>query len=307
MTVKTKKIKVEKFLDEMNKIIPWTELIEIIKPFYSQKGNGRPPMDLLLMIKIHCLQQWYNLGDEAIEEAIYDRSSFQKFLNIDLMLKPIPDETTVLNFRHLLEQHNLAEKIFSHMNKFLEIKGLMMKKGTIVDATIISSPSSTKNKDGKRDEEMSSTRKNGQFYFGMKSHIGVDSQSGLSHSCEITTAKISDIKTYPYLLHGDESVIFGDKGYFSDIEKRSARDAEICWFVTDKKKSGKDLSGKQKRRNKLFSGIRCKVEFVFNVIKRLWGHKKTRYRGLEKNRCQWHFLLMLSNFYLSRKQLGQTG
>ncbi len=305
-TVKTKKIKAEKFLEEMDKIIPWDQLVEIITSVYAKKGNGRSPMDLLLMIRIYCLQQWYNLGDAAMEESIYDRASFQRFLGIDLMLDAIPDETTILNFRHLLEEYKLTEKIFAQMNKHLESKGLIMKKGTIVDASIIVSPSSTKNKDGKRDAEMSSTRKNGQYYFGMKTHIGVDSQSGLTHSCEVTTAKITDIETYPLLLHGEEFAIFGDKGYCSDKEKQYARDAEISWCVSDKKKPGKSLSGKQKKRNKLYSGIRCKVEFVFNVIKHLWGHKKTRYRGLNKNKCQWHFLLMLSNFYLSRKHLLQS-
>ena len=187
---KKNQLRAEQFLSEMKRIVPWKRISKLIKPFYYNNKTGRPPYDLILMIKVHSLQQWYNLGDLAIEEAIYDRRSFAQFLGIDLMNHPIPDETTILNFRHLLEKHELAPKIFRLINRHLEEKGLMMKEGTIVDASIINSPSSTKNKDQKRDPEMSSTRKNGQWYFGAKVHIGTDMKSGLVHQVAFTTARL---------------------------------------------------------------------------------------------------------------------
>jgi len=229
LPLKSIKIRTQKFLDEMDQIIPWHKLINIIEPHYPKAGNGRRPMNLFMMTKIYCLQQWYNLSDPAMEEAIYDRISFQRFLQLDLMIDRVPDETTILNFRHLLEKHNLTVQIFVTISNYLQGKGLLMKKVTIVDATIVASPSSTKNKEKKRDSEMSSTKKHGQFYFGMKIHTGVDVDSGLIHSVEITTAKVYDIKIMHSLLHGEEMSVFGDKGYASDKDKHYARDAEVYW------------------------------------------------------------------------------
>jgi transposase, IS5 family len=302
-TPKKKTIRSEQFLQEMDQIIPWSSLVSLIEPHYPKAGNGRKPMNLLLMLRLYCLQQWYNLSDPAMEEAVYDRISFQRFLRIDLMLDRIPDETTILHFRHLLEERGLTNQIFELVNAYLQEKGLIMKKGTIVDATIIRSPSSTKNQEQKRDPEMSSTRKNGQYYFGMKVHAGVDAKSGLAHSLVVTTAKKADIKVYPELLHGQEEAIFGDKAYCSDVEKHYAREAEVFWGVLDRRKPNKDLSVRQKKKNRILSGVRCKVEFIFHVIKSLWGHAKTRYRGLDKNRCHWEMLATLANLYRSRKKL----
>lgn len=213
-------LRAEIFLSEMKQLIPWGQLEAIVLPHYFCNGVGRKPYPLGTMLKIYCLQQWYNLGDLAMEEAIYDRRSFQNFLAIDLMNEWIPDETTILNFRHLLEKNSLGAQIFAFVSKYLQKKGLMMREGTIVDATIIPSPSSTKNKEKKRDPEMSSTRKNGSWLFGMKAHIGVDKESGLVHSCEVSTAKVSDRDKFPCLLHGGENAVYGDKGYVSKVDSR---------------------------------------------------------------------------------------
>ncbi len=304
LSFKNKVIRTETFLNEMNRVVPWAELKQLIEPLYPKyDGKGRKPMDLMLMIRIYCLQQWYNLSDPAMEEAIYDRFSFQKFLDVDRMGSIIPDETTILQFRHLLEAHQLTEKIFETINAQLVKKGLLIKKGTIVDATIVTSASSTKNEKKERDPEMSSTRKNGQYYFGMKVHTGVDAKNGTVHSVEVTTANTPDISMVPLLLHGEEESIHGDKAYCSDRDKFFARDAGVFWGILDKRKPHQKLSQRQKTRNRKLSSIRAKVEFSYNIIKNHWGHKRTRYRGLHKNRCQWFMLLGLSNLYLVRKKL----
>jgi len=302
---KKSQLRSEKFLKEMETVVPWKKISDLIKPHYYDNKTGRPAYNLQLMIRIYCLQQWYNLGDLSMEEAIYDRLSFQTFLQIDLMNKMIPDETTILKFRHLLEKKNLPEKIFQLLNSYLESRGLMMKEGTIVDATIINSPSSTKNQDKKRDPEMSSTKKNNTYYFGMKAHIGVDRESGLVHSCEVTTAKVADKRMLVNLLHGHEKAVFGDKGYVSQEDKHYARDAGIFWGILDRRGPKKDLSSKQKKRNKRLSKVRSKVEHPFRVIKHLWGHRKTRYRGLAKNLHQFYMLFGLSNVYMSRNRILQ--
>lgn len=302
---KKSQLRAEKFLEEMSAVVPWKRISDLIKPHYYDNTTGRPAYKLSLMVKIYCLQQWYNLGDLAMEEAIYDRRSFSDFLAIDLMNDRIPDETTILNFRHLLEEKHLPEKIFRLLTSYLESRGLIMKEGTIVDATIINSPSSTKNKEKKRDPEMSSTKKNNNYHFGMKAHIGVDSTSGLVHSCEITTAKVADKQMFADLLHGKEKAVFGDKGYVSKEDKHYARDAEIYWGVLDRRGPHKELSTKQKKRNQKLSKIRSKVEHPFRVIKQLWGHRKTRYRGLAKNRHQFYMLFGLCNIYMSRNRILQ--
>ena len=298
-------IRQEQFLEEMRKIVPWMKIAKMIRPFYYSNKTGRPAYDLVLMIKIHCLQQWYNIGDLAMEEAIYDRRSFAKFLDIDLMNDRIPDETTILNFRHLIEEKQLAERFFELINKQLEKQGLMMKKGTIVDATIIESPSSTKNQDGKRDEEMSSTKKNGKWYFGMKTHIGTDMESGLIHSCAVTTAKVPDVEMMKDLLHWEEDAVLGDKGYVSQENKRWARQNGMFWGVLDRRGPEKQLSVSQEQRNRRLSKVRAKVEHPFRIMKDLWGHRKTRYKGLKKNESQMQILCGLTNLYLARKAILQ--
>ncbi len=298
-----KALKCERFLNEMRQVIPWEKITNLIQPYYSNNVFGRKPKSLLLMLRIYCLQQWYQLSDPGMEESIYDRISFQKFLELDLLQDSVPDETTILNFRHLLEENDLTHKIFALISNYLADKGLLLREGTIVDATIISSPTSTKNKEGKRDEEMSSTKKNNQWFFGMKTHVGVDVKRGIAHSYEFTTAKVHDRDCFPLLLHGEERSVFGDKAYSSDIDKNKARDADVFWGVLDKGKRNHPLSIKQKKRNRTFSSVRSKVEHIFQIIKHLWNYRKTRYKGIKKNASQLVMLLTLANLFKVRKKL----
>lgn len=300
-----KKLRCERFLNEMDQVIPWYKLINKVEKYYQEKKTGRNRTETKLLLKIYFLQQWYNLSDPGAEEAIYDRNSFQRFLNIDLLSNNVPDETTILNFRHFLEENNLQEKFFKIMNKVLEKNNLIVKEGTILDATIITAPSSAKNKDKKRDEEMSSTKKGNDWYFGMKAHIGVDCQSGAVHSIEGTTAKIHDKEMQNDLLHGQEKAIFGDKGYYKEEDKREMRRKEIFCGILDKGKRNHPLSNKQKRRNRKLSSIRAKVEHPFQIIKCQWGYRKVRYKGIFKNTMQLNVLFGLANLYMNRKRLMQ--
>jgi len=297
-----KKLRSERFLDEMQNVIPWDSILKLIKPHYQIKATGRTKTDLLLLLKIYFLQQWFSLSDPAVEEAIYDRISFQKFLNIDLM-DGAPDETTILNFRHLLEEHQIPKKIFKLVNEFLERAGLILKEGTIVDATIIAAPSSTKNKSKKRDPEMSSTKKNNNYYFGMKAHIGVDLKHGLVHSLEATTAKEADIQQKDKLLHGREKAVFGDKAYGRQSDKVLARKAGVFYGITNKATRNRKLSKKQRTRNRKTSSVRAKVEHPFHTLKCKWGHRKVRYRGIFKNKMQLFSIFALSNLFQVRKIL----
>lgn len=300
----TKNLRREKFLHEMSAIIPWEEFVKAIAPHYEEKETGRKRKELLLMLKIHFLQQWFNLSDPEAEQEIYDRNSFQKFLGIDLLSDIVPDESTILRFRHLLEEHKLQEQFLTIVNTVLERKGYLMRKGTIVDATLIAAPSSTKNKEGKRDPEMHQTKKGNQWYFGMKGHIGVDADSGIVHSVAGTAANVHDRMMMHALLHGEEKAIFGDQGYASDKDKDTCRkNGEIHWFVNDRGRRNHPLSHGQREKNRKKSSIRSKVEHPFHVIKTLWKHTKVRYRGIEKNTLQLHTLFALANLYMKRKQL----
>ena len=298
-----KKLKAEKFLDEMEKVVPWDILIAVVKPYYTESKIGRTKTNLLMLLKIYFLQQWYNLSDPAVEEAIYDRNSFQKFLNIDLLSARIPDETTILNFRHLLEEHELSEKFFSAVNGSLTDRGLLMKRGTLVDATIIVASSSTKNESKKRDPEMSSTKKGSNYSFGMKAHTGTDMESGLVHTLKATTASEHDIEEFENLLHGEEEIVGGDKGYASDEKKKNFRGKGIQCIVLNKARRNHKLSSRQKKNNKKYSSLRAIVEHPFNVVKNLWGHRRVRYRGLKKNLVQFFSLFTLANLYKVRYQL----
>lgn len=305
LTQKKKTTNSDKFLTDMDKAIPWKELLQVIEPHYYIGKFGRKPMKLELMLRIYFLQQWFNLGDPTVEDAVYDRISFQKFLRVDLMNDAIPDETTILNFRHLLEKHELTKKILLTVNTILLRKGVLLKEGTIVDATLISAPSSRKNNEKKLDPEMSSTRKNGSWHFGMKMHIGVDAKSGLIHSVEGTSAKVTDKEKLFDLLNGEESAVFGDKGYVSQKDKRMAREAGIYWGILDRKcQRNKKLTKRQLKRNKRLSPLRSKVEHPFQVIKHLWKHTKTRYKGLKKNTIQLFTLAALYNLYRTRKKMA---
>lgn len=301
-----KKLRCERFLEEMEKIIPWERFCDEIQPFYEEKETGRKRMELVMMLKIYFLQQWYALSDPAAEEALYDRNSFQKFLEIDLLSHRIPDETTILNFRHLLEEHKLQERFFEVVNELLTSKGLLMKEGTIVDATIIAAPSSTKNKEQKRDPEMSQTKKGNQWYFGMKAHIGSDAKSGIVHHLETTAAKTNDRVPMKQLLHGEERAIFGDKGYCKQEDKRQARAKGILWAVSDRGVRNHPLSSSQRKRNRKFSSVRSKVEHPFGVIKCQWKFVKVRYKGLFKNTMQLFALFSLANLFRVRKTLLAT-
>ncbi len=255
------------------------------------------------MLRIYFLQQWYGLSDPAAEESLYDIESMRRFAGLELGEDAIPDETTLLNFRHLLEKHKLTSKIFEDVKGYLEEQGILLAGGSIVDATIIHAPSSTKNKDKKRDPEMSSTKKGNTWHFGMKAHISVDAKSGLIHTVGVTTAKTHDAKVTDKLIREDDKAIFGDKGYVSDKLKKAAREAGVYWGVLDKAKPKKKLSVTQKKRNKKHSSVRAKVEHPFRIIKCQFGYRKTRYKGLKKNAAQVFSLMALANLYQARHQI----
>jgi IS5 family transposase len=303
---KKKETRREKFLREMNRAIPWDRLVSLIEPYYPKSGNGRRPMPLEQMLRIYFMQQWYSLSDPAMEDSLYDMESMRRFAKIEMGEDPVPDETTILNFRRLLEQHQLTAQLLEDINAFLEDKGLLLKGGSIVDASIIPAPSSTKNRGKKRNPEMSSTRKGNKWYFGMKVHVGVDAKSGLVHTVEVTTAKDHDVTVLPNLVREDDQAVFGDKGYFSDDLKREAREYGVYWGVLDKRKRGKGLSSSQKKRNRKHASIRAKVEHCFRIMKCQFGYVKTCYRELEKNAVQIYSLVALGNLYQVRHQLAKT-
>ncbi len=249
---------------------------------------------------------WYTLSDPAAEEAITDRNSFQKFLGIDLLVDAVPDETMILHFRHFLEQHDLHEKLFATVNALLVEKGLLMREGTIVDATIIAAPSSTKNARREHDPEMHQTQKGNQWYFGMKAHIGVDAKSGLVHTVRGSSANVHDCTVFPDLLHGEEDAAFGDSVYGSDDDKRAARAGSLFWGIADRRRRNRSLSSSQEKRNTKLSSVRAKVEYSFQVLKCVWHHTKVRYRGLRKNTLHLTLLFTLVNLFRVRKQLLAT-
>jgi transposase, IS5 family len=299
----TKRTRADNFLDEMNRVVPWSALAEVVAPHHQSARTGRPLTELVLLLRLHCLQLWYNLSDPGLEDAVHDRRSFQRFLGLDPLQHKVPDETTVLHFRRLLEQHGLAEAIFARINAGLAAQGLLVKTGTVVDATILSAPSSTKNADKKRDPEMSSTRKNGDWHFGMKAHIGVDTTSGLVHTVRTTTASVHDSQVFTALTHGEETVIAGDSAYANQMLKTSCRQAGLLYLIHDKGTRARPLSAHQQHRNRHKSSVRSKVEFPFRIVKRLWGHACVRFRGLAKNTARLQLLFALSNLYHVRKTL----
>lgn len=298
-----KRTKREKFLNEMDRVVPWERLEKLIEPYYPTVGNGRPPRGLKVMLRIYCLQQWYGLSDPGVEEALYDIESMRRFVGLELGEDAIPDETTVLNFRHLLEEHNLTSAVFEAVKAYLGEQGLLLSGGSIVDATIIHAPSSTKNQRKERDPEMSSTKKGNTWHFGMKAHISVDANSGFVHTVGVTPANDHDNSVISELIREDDRAIFGDKGYASDQTKRAARQAGVYWAVLDKAKRNRKLSGSQCKRNKKHASIRAKVEHVFRVVKCQFGYRKTRYKGLAKNAAQVFSLMALANLYQARGQL----
>jgi len=305
-----KRTKRERFLSEMEVVVPWKALIDLIEPHYpktSSKG-GRPAYPLATMLRIHLMQQWYSLSDPAMEDALIEVPTMRRFAGIDLVSERIPDETTILSFRHLLEKHNLGEQIFKTVKAHLKANGMAMKQGTIIDATLIAAPSSTKNKAGERDPEMHQTKKGNQWYFGMKVHIGVDKDSGLIHSVETTAANVHDLTPAAELLHGEEEVVYADAGY-QGIEKRPEMEGKSTSFRVamrpGKRRALPDTA--EGRLDDLVetakAHIRAKGEHPFRVIKQQFGFQKTRLRGMVKNRCKVNVLAALTNLFLARHEL----
>src|ERR1017187_1319568 len=299
----SKKTRRTEFLEEMEQVVPWRKLCALIEPHYPKAGNGRPPVGVERMLRMYFLQQWFNLSDPAVEEALYDSVVMRDFVGIDLGREPVPDETTICKFRHLLEEHGLGGEMLEAVNLHLEGQGVRITTGTIVDATIIHAPSSTKNREQKRDPEMHQTRKGKQWYFGMKAHVGVDSKTKIIHSAVVTAANVADCTVLPELLHGEETKVWGDQAYRGQSEAiREA--APMAQDMTNKRyryKNHVDEVQRAKNRNK--SRVRSKVEHVFGVIKLKFGYVKVRYRGIKKNANQVFTLCALSNLFLSRQRL----
>ena len=305
---KKKRTKRDVFLGEMSAVVPWGILEALIEPHYPKLGpqGGRRPFPLAVMLRIYCLQQWYNLSDPGAEEALYDIQSMRAFAGLELGLDAIPDETTILNFRHLLERHDLTKAIFGGVAEHLAAKGELLRGGTIVDATLIAASPSTKNKEQKRDPEMTSSKKGNQWYFGMKAHIGVDAGSGLVHTAGVTTGSVHDAKVIDNLIREDDTAVYGDKGYASDVKKAAAEEAGVLWAVKEKAKPGRPLTDRQRASNRKHGSVRAKVEHVFRVLKCQFGYRKVRYRGIEKNGAQVFSLLALANLYLARGRLASA-
>lgn len=303
-----KRTRREVFLAEMEQVVPWKALLKLIEPHYPTAGRpGRQPYRLETMLRIHLLQQWYALSDPAMEEALCDTPVMRQFAQLG-GLEEIPDETTILNFRRLLESKHLAAALLTQVNAHLTRKGLSLRAGTIVDATIIHAPSSTKNGDGKRDPEMHQTKKGNQWFFGMKAHIGVDEYSGLVHHAHCTAANVGDVTQVQHLLHGKEQEIYGDSGYTGADKRDELRDVEATFFIAEKPSRLRAIKNKrelkQVRRWEHFkASVRAKVEHPFRVIKRQFGYTKVRYRGLAKNTAQVLTLFALSNLWMARRQL----
>ncbi len=301
---KKKRTRRERFLADMDKVVPWTSLLEAIEPHYPKSGRrGRPPMALATMLRIYFMQQWYALSDPAMEDALYEIESMRRFAELDLTNDAMPDETTILKFRHLLEKHGLTAQMMNIINDTLAQQGLLLKGGTMVDATIIHAPPSTKNREKKRDPEMHQTKKGNQWYFGMKVHVGADVNSGLVHTVSVTAANESDVGQLPHLLREDDRAVFGDKGYVNNSLKRAARKAGVFWGVSLKASKQHPLTDANKHFNHRMSSIRARVEHIFRVIKRQFGYTKVRYKGIAKNAAQVFSLIGLTNLYLARRAL----
>ena len=310
LDLSTKRTRKREFLDEMRRVVPWSQLIALIEPHYPKGKTGRPPFPVATMLQIHFMQQWFGLSDPAMEEALYDVPLYRDFAGLDGGMTRLPDESTILRFRHLLETHGLAVQMLALVNEILGEKGLMLKAGSVVDATLISAPTSTKNASGTRDPEMHQVKKGNQWYFGMKAHIGVDAESGLVHTVIGTAANVHDINAAQALLHGAETDVYADAGY-QGIERRCGSDA-LRWHVAMKpgRRRELDLSDRlgaiYDEIERLKAGIRARVEHPFRVLKLQFGYTKTRYRGLMKNTAQITTLFALCNLWMVRKALHKV-
>jgi len=305
-SMKGKVTRRERFLAEMNAVMPWQRLLALIEPCYPKAGKGRQPLGLEKMLRVYFVQQWFDLSDPAAEDAIYDSESIRRFVGVELGEEAIPDESTILRFRHLLEKHQLTEAIFNEVGGLLEEKGLLLKTGTIVDATIINAPSSTKNSTGTRDPEMKQTKKGNNWYFGMKVHVGTDKR-GLTHSLTVTDAAHPDVKQLPNLVHGEETELYGDKAYWSEGLRQAYESRGVRFRVNRRGSASRPLSEHWRRINRSRSRVRARGEHAFHVVKRLWGFRKVRYRGLAKNGARAYALFALANLYLVREKLMPPG
>jgi IS5 family transposase len=300
------------FLDEMERVVPWAALVDLVAAHKVDQGRGRPAFAVAVMLRVHFMQQWFNLSDPAMEEALHDVPLFREFAGLSGWGDALPDETTILRFRHALEKHKLAPQILQTVNDVLTAKGLLLREGTVVDATLIAAPSSTKNASGERDPEMKHSAKGRQWYFGMKAHIGVDAESGLVHTVRGTAGSVNDVVEANKLLHGQEKVVFADAGY-QGAGKRPDAKAGVHWHIAMRPGRRKKLDpGNEHDRcvdqiEKLKASVRAKVEHPFRVLKRQFGHIKVRYRGLKKNTAQLHTLFALANLWLARRHLMGAG
>ena len=310
LKLEIKKTRKRQFLAQMDKVVPWDDLVALIAPYYPEGRNGRPPFSLHSMLRIHFLQQWFSLSDPAMEEAFFDTPLYSEFAQLEAMSR-LPDESTILRFRHRLEKHKLAEQILNTVNDLLSARGLLLKAGTVVDATLIPAPTSTKNKDKARDPDMHSSKKGNQWHFGMKAHIGVDAESGLVHTVRATSGNVHDIIEGNSLLHGGEAVAFGDAGY-QGVDKRPDAKATVAWHIAMGPGKRRALNKDNRadalidQAEKLKAGIRAKVEHPFRVIKRQFGFIKVRYKGLKKNAAQLMTLFALSNLWMVRSKLAEA-
>ena len=308
----SKRTRKREFLESMERVVPWGDLVSLIEPYAPESGRrGQQPFAVEAMLRIHFMQQWFNLSDPAMEEALHDVPVFRDFAGLSNWADAVPSESSILRFRHLLEHHKLAEQILATVNGLLTAKGLLLKAGTVVDATLIAAPSSTKNREGTRDPEMHQSKKGQQWYFGMKAHIGVDAESGLVHAVQGTAGNVNDVVEANSLLHGEETVVFTDAGY-QGADKRPDAKPGVTWHVAMRPGKRRALDTENSpadalldKIERLKAGVRAKVEHPFRVIKRQFGHVKVRYRGLKKNTAQLKTLFALSNLWMVRNK-GQA-
>lgn len=302
---KKRKTRREKFLERMDGLIPWEQLEERIRPFYPKAGRGRRPYELSTMLRIHCVQLFYNLSDPGMEDMLYEVESVRRFVGLRLS-GPLPDETTILNFRHLLDKHELGTGLLEEINRHLESQGLRLQEGTIVDASIIAAPSSTKNRSKERDPEMHQTKKGNEWHFGMKLHIGVDSETGVVHSVSTTPANVHDVTETPRLLHGGETQVWGDAGYQGVDKRPENRDLEVEWQVAMRpgQRRKLEVGSEEAAREKRKASVRAKVEHPFLYVKRRFGYAKVRYRGLAKNTQRLALLLGFANLMRAERYLA---
>ncbi len=291
------------FLAEMERLVPWAALCALIEPVYPKPGAGRPPVGIERMLRVYCLQHWFNLSDPAVEEALYDSLAMRNFAGIDLGREPVPDGTTVCRFRHLLERHGLGSRVFEEVHRHVEAKGLRLSRGTIVDATIINAPSSTKNAEHTRDPDMHQTKKGNQWYFGMKAHVGVDSKSKIIHSVVATAANVADSEVLADLLHGEETRVCGDQAYRGQTKVIMASAPNARDFTNRRCRHQRIVDEVVRGKNRTKSRVRAKVEHAIGVIKRVFGFTKVRYRGLDKNANRLFVTCALANLYLARRRL----